>query len=199
MDQVPSQPVTELLVKWRAGDRKALEALLPLVYTELRVIAHRYLQRERSGHTLQSAALVHEAYLRLVDRVPPDTQNRAHFAAVAARLMREILVDYARARRAVKRGADCRVELDEALAIPQKQGADVLALDDALNDLAQMDEQQSRIVELRFFGGLTIEETACVLEISPATVKRDWNVAKAWLSRAMRRGRRGETGAVEKD
>ena len=199
MDQVPSQPVTELLVKWRAGDRKALEALLPLVYTELRVIAHRYLQRERSGHTLQSAALVHEAYLRLVDRVPPDTQNRAHFAAVAARLMRQILVDYARCPWCGQARRGLPVELDEALAIPQKQGADVLALDDALNDLAQMDEQQSRIVELRFFGGLTIEETACVLEISPATVKRDWNVAKAWLSRAMRRGRRGKTGAVEKD
>jgi RNA polymerase sigma factor (TIGR02999 family) len=199
VDQVPSQPVTELLVKWREGDPKALEALVPLVYKELRVIARRCLQRERSGHTLQSTALVHEAYLRLVDRAPLDAQNRAHFAAVAARLMREILVDYARARRAVKRGADCRVELDEALAIPKKQGTDVLALDDALTDLAVMDEQQSRIVELRFFGGLTIEETACVLGISPATVKRDWNVAKAWLSRAMRRGRGGKIGAMEKD
>lgn len=199
MDQVPSQPVTELLVKWREGDPRALEALVPLVYKELQVIAHRCLQRERPGHTLQSSALVHEAYLRLVDRAPPDTENRAHFAAVAARLMREILVDYARARRAAKRGPDCRVELDEAIGIPKKQGADVLALDDALNYLAVMDEQQGRIVELRFFGGLTIEETASVLGVSPATVKRDWNVAKAWLSRAMRRGKGGEAGAVEKD
>jgi RNA polymerase sigma factor (TIGR02999 family) len=197
--QVPSQPVTELLVKWRAGDPKALEVLVPLVYKELRVVAHRCLQRERFSHTLQSAALVHEAYLRLVDREPLDAQNRAHFVAMAAKLMREILVDYARARGALKRGADCRVELDEALATPKKQDVDVLALDDVLNDLAAMDEQQSRIVELRFFGGLTIEETACVLEISPATVKRDWNVAKAWLSRAMRRGSGGKTGAVEKD
>lgn len=199
MDQLPSEPVTELLVKWRGGDQKALDALVPLVYKELRVIAHRYLQRERPGHTLQSTALVHEAYLRLVEREAPDTQNRAHFAAVAAKLMREILVDYARARGAAKRGADCLVELDEALVTPKKQGVDVLALDDVLSDLASMDEQQSRIVELRFFGGLTIEETADVLGVSPATVKRDWNVAKAWLSRAMRRGKGGKAGAVEKN
>jgi RNA polymerase sigma factor (TIGR02999 family) len=199
VDQVPSQPVTELLVKWREGDPKALEALMPLVYKELRAIAHRSLRRERSDHTLQSAALVHEAYLRLADQEPLDAQNRAHFAAMAARLMREILVDYARARGAAKRGANCRVELDEALATPKKQAVDVLALDDVLNDLEVMDEQQSRIVELRFFGGLTIEETASVLQISPATVKRDWSVAKAWLSRAMKKGRSGNTAAVEKD
>ena len=199
MDQAPSQPVTELLVKWREGDAKALEALMPLVYKELRAIAHRCLRQERFGHTLQSAALVHEAYLRLVDREPLDAQNRAHFAAMSARLMREILVDYARARGAAKRGADCRVELDEALATPKKQAVDVLALDDVLNDLEVMDEQQSRIVELRFFGGLTIEETASVLQISPATVKRDWSVAKAWLSRAMKKGSSGNTAAVEKD
>jgi RNA polymerase sigma factor (TIGR02999 family) len=190
------QPVTELLVKWREGDPKALEALVPLVYEELRGIAHRYLQRERSDHTLQSAALVHEAYLRLVDRAPPHVENRAHFAALAARLMREILVDYARARRAAKRDADCRVELDEALAVAKKRGVDVLALDDALNELAAKDDQQSRIVELRFFGGLTIEETAYALDTSAATVKRDWRVAKAWLSRAMRRGSGGEPRTV---
>ena len=172
---------------------------MPLVYQELHDIAHRCLRRERSSHTLQSTALVHEAYLRLVHRAPPDTQNRAHFAALAARLMREILVDYARARGAAKRGGDCRVELDEALAAPKKQGADVLALDDALNELQAMDEQQGRIVELRFFGGLTIEETAYVLEISAATVKRDWSVAKAWLSRAMKRARGGKPGTVETD
>ena len=199
MEKLPSQPITELLVKWREGDARALEALVPLVYEELRDIAHRCLQRERSGHTLQSTALVHEAYLRLVDRAPPDAQDRAHFAAVAARLMREILVDYARARRAIKRGADCRVELNEALAIPKKESVDVLALDDALSELAAMDEQQSRIVELRFFGGLTIEETGHALDISAATVKRDWNVAKAWLSRAMKRGRGGKARTMEKD
>jgi RNA polymerase sigma factor (TIGR02999 family) len=199
VDQFPSQPVTELLVKWREGDPKALEALLPLVYEQLRDIAHRCLQSERSGHTLQSTALVHEAYLRMVDQGPPDAQNRSHFAAVAARLMRQILVDYARARRAAKRGGDCRVELAEAHVVPKKQSADVLALDEALNELTAIDEQQSRIVELRYFGGLTIEETAAVLRNSPATVKRDWTVAKAWLSRAMRRGSRGESGAVEKN
>jgi RNA polymerase sigma factor (TIGR02999 family) len=196
---VPSQPVTELLVKWRGGDSAALQTLMPLVYKELRVIAHRCLQRERTGHTLQSAALVNEAYLRLADRDPPDAQNRAHFAAVASRLMREILVDYARARGAAKRGADFHVTLDEALLTPKKNGVDVLALDLVLTDLAAMDEQQSRVVELRFFGGLTIEETASVLDISPATVKREWNVAKAWLSRAMKKGQSGNAGTVEKN
>ena len=199
MNQEPSQPVTELLVKWKHGDSKALDALLPLVYKELKAIAHHCLRQERPGHTLQSAALVHEAYLRLAHGAPPDAQNRAHFAAVAARLMREILVDYARSRGAAKRGVDCLVEMDEAVITPKKQGVDVLALDDVLNELAEMDEQQSRIVELRFFGGLTIEETSSVLAISPATVKRDWNVAKAWLSRAMKKGRSGSTAAVEKD
>lgn len=199
VSQEPSQPVTELLVKWKRGDTKALDALLPLVYKELKAIAHHCLRQERAGHTLQSAALVHEAYLRLANGEPPDARNRAHFAAVAARLMREILVDYARSRGAAKRGADCLVELDEALIAPKKQGVDVLALDDVLNDLAEMDQQQSRIVELRFFGGLTIEETAGVLAISPATVKRDWNVAKAWLSRAMKKGSSGRPAAVEKD
>lgn len=199
MEQFPSRPVTELLHKWRAGDPKALEALLPLVYDELRYIAHRCLRRERPGHTLQSTALVHEAYLRMVKQEPPDTQNRSHFAAVAARLMRQILVEYARARRATKRSGDCRVEVVETLGISKKHGADVVALDDALNELAEIDEQQSRIVELRYFGGLTIEEAADVLEISPATVKRDWSVAKVWLSRAMRKGRRDEPGTVEKN
>ena len=199
MDRLPPQPVTVLLLKWREGDQHALEALVPLVYEELHDIAHRCLQRERAGHTLQSAALVHEAYLRLVKQGPPDVENRKHFVAVAAKLMRQILVDYARARSAAKRGADCRVVVDGALGTSKNQSADVIALDDALKRLAELDEQQSQIVEVRFFGGLTIGETACVLGISPATVKRDWNVAKAWLSRAMRRERGGETRAVEKD
>jgi RNA polymerase sigma factor (TIGR02999 family) len=185
-------------VKWRAGDQEALQALVPMVYTELRAVAHGYLKRERPGHTLQTTALVHEAYLRLAEQRPFDTENRAHFIGVAARLMRQILVDYARSHRAAKRGPDRKVELDAALAVPQMPTADVVALDDALNELAQVDEQQSRIVELRFFGGLTIEEAAEVLGVSRSTAKRDWNVAKAWLTRQMKRGSRGETGTVGK-
>ena len=199
MNQQHSQPVTELLVRWRAGDQHALEALIPLVYKELRDIARRQLRNERPGHTLQSAALVNEAYLRLLDQRPFDTENRAHFLAVASRLMRQILVDYARSHGAAKRGADRRVELDTSVVLPQARGADVIALDDALNDLSRMDEQQGRVVELRFFGGLATEEIALVLNISPSTVKRDWNVAKAWLTRQMKKGNRGDTPAVAKD
>lgn len=191
MNQQQSQPVSQLLVRWRAGDQEALAALLPLVYKELRDIARYHLQRERPGHTLQSAALVHEAYLRLLDQRPFETENRAHFLAVASRLMRQILVDYARSHGAAKRGADRRVELDAALVLPQMKGADVVALDDALSDLAKLDEQQSRIVELRFFGGLAIEEIAEALDISASTVKREWNVAKAWLTRQMKTRNRG--------
>ena len=193
MSQLPSQPFSELLVKWRAGDREALQALVPIVYKELRAVAHGFLRRERPGHTLQTTALVHEAYLRLVDQRPFETENRAHFVGVAARLMRQILVDYARSHRAAKRGPDRKLELDAAFAIPKMPAADVVDLDDALLDLAQVDEQQSRIVELRFFGGLTTEEAAEVLGISRSTAKRDWNVAKAWLTRQMKRGSRGET------
>jgi RNA polymerase sigma factor (TIGR02999 family) len=199
VNQQHSHPVSELLVRWKAGDQQALEALVPLVYKELRVIARHHLQRERPGHTLQSAALVHEAYLRLLDQRPFDTENRAHFLAVASRLMRQILVDYARSHGAAKRGADRRVDLDASLVLPQVRSADVVALDDALNDLSSLDEQQGHIVELRFFGGLTTEEIAEVLGISPSTVKRDWNVAKAWLTRQMRKGSRDDTGAVAKD
>jgi RNA polymerase sigma-70 factor (ECF subfamily) len=188
-----------LLVRWRAGDPDALEALIPLVYKELRDIARRQLRNERPGHTLQSAALVNEAYLRLLDQRPFDTENRAHFLAVAARLMRQILVDYARSHGAAKRGADRRVELDTSVILPQARSADVVALDDALNDLSRMDEQQGRVVELRFFGGLATEEIALVLDISPSTVKRDWNVAKAWLTRQMKKGNCGDTPAVAKD
>jgi len=186
-------------VRWRAGDPDALETLIPFVYKELRNIARRHLQSERPGHTLQSAALVHEAYLRLLDQRPFDTENRAHFLAVASRLMRQILVDHARSHGAAKRGADRRVELDASLVLPQVRTADVVALDDALTDLSNLDEQQGRIVELRFFGGLATEEIAEVLGISPSTVKRDWNVAKAWLTRQMRKRTRGDTGAVAKD
>jgi RNA polymerase sigma factor (TIGR02999 family) len=199
VNQQHSYPVSELLVRWKAGDQAALEALLPLVYKELRDIARHHLQRERPGHTLQSAALVHEAYLRLLDQRPFETENRAHFLAVASRLMRQILVDYARSHGAAKRGADRRVELDASLVLPQVRGTDVVALDDALNDLSKLDEQQGRIVELRFFGGLATGEIAEVLGISASSVKRDWNVAKAWLTRQMRKETRGNTRAVAKD
>jgi RNA polymerase sigma factor (TIGR02999 family) len=199
---MPTGPVSELLARWRGGDAQALEALVPLVYQELHDLAHRFLRRERPGHTLQSTALVHEAYLRLIDQGPVDTRDRAHFVAVAARLMRQILVDYARQHGAAKRGADLRVDLDAAAgegeAGPHARGADLVALDDALSDLSRLDERQSRIVELRYFGGMTNEETALVLGISPATVKREWNVAKAWLSREIRRGRSDQSGDVPK-
>jgi RNA polymerase sigma factor (TIGR02999 family) len=201
--QPPSQAFTQLLIKWRGGDQEALQALVPLVYKELREVAHRHLQRERPGHTLQSTALVHEAYLRLVDQGAPETENRSHFVAIAARLMRQILVDYARGRAAKKRGLELRadVNFEECPTLPNQPGPDLVAVDDALKALAEHDEQQARIVELRYFGGLTIEETAQVLEISSATVKRDWSMAKAWLAREMRRGscgKLGEAGAVGK-
>jgi RNA polymerase sigma factor (TIGR02999 family) len=193
VSQPSSQLVTELLVRWKAGNKKAFEELLPLVYKELRDIARHHLQRERPGHTLQSAALVHEAYLRLVEQRPFYTENRAHFFAVASRLMRQILVDHARSHGAAKRGADRMVELDASVVLPEMRSLDLVALDDALNGLAKLDEQQGQIVELRFFGGLAIEEIAEVLNISPSTVKRDWNVAKAWLTRQMKRGNRDHT------
>jgi len=186
-------------LRWKAGDQEALEALVPMVYKELRDIARHHLRRERPGHTLQSAALVNEAYLRLLDQRPFDTENRAHFLAVASRLMRQILVDHARTHGAAKRGADRKVELDASIIMPQEKGTDIVALDDALQDLAKLDEQQCRIVELKFFGGLATEEIAGVLGISASTVKREWSVAKAWLTRAMRKGTRGNTGAVAKD
>lgn len=199
MDQNPSQIIGELLAKWRAGDQEALQALVPLVYKDLRTMAHAYLKRERPGHTLQTTALVHEAYLRLVGRRPFEAENRAHFVGVAARLMRQILVDYARNRGAAKRGADHRVKLDTAVEMPQMPNTDVVALDDALKLLADVDEQQCRLVELRFFGGLTTEDAAEVLGISRSTAKREWNVAKAWLARQMKRGKRGESRSVAKD
>ena len=193
-----SQPVSALLVKWREGDADALQALVPLVYADLRTIAHHYLRRERADHTLQTTALVHEAYLRLCGQKPFDAENRTHFIGIAARLMRQILVDYARSHRAAKRGNDCTVELEAAAIIPHLESANVIALDDALSDLERIDEQQSRLVELRFFGGLTTEEAAEALGISRSTAKRDWNVAKAWLSRQMKRERDRESRDVAK-
>lgn len=182
----PSNDVTQLLVNWSQGDPKALEALTPVVYDELRRLARSYLRRERPDHTLQSTALVHEAYLKMVDQRQVRWQNRAHFFGVAAQIIRRILVDHARAHKADKRGADAvKLSLDEAMAIPEERQIDLVALDDSLNSLASFDIQQGRIVELRFFGGLSIEETAEVLGVSPATVKRDWAMAKAWLYRDM--------------
>ena len=177
-----SQPVSELLVRWKGGDRGALEALLPLVYEELRRLAHHHLQAERQNHTLQSTALVHEAYLRLVEHEPLRLDNRAHFFAVASHLMREILVDYARRHVAAKREANrLTLSLDEAVAAPRNRDLNLMALDDALNRLAEMDAMQSRIVEMRFFGGLSIDETSQVLGISARTVKRHWTTARVWL------------------
>lgn len=183
-----SNQVTELLARWRGGDKAALDALVPLVYDELRRLAHHYLQRERSDHTLQTTALVHEAYARLVGQNLPGWQNRAHFFAVSAQLMRQILVDYARNHRAAKRGGSaCRLTLDDAESQAQRTDVDVVALDDALKSLAKIDPQQSRVVELRFFAGLSIEDTSEVLGISPSTVKRDWNTARVWLYRELDR------------
>ena len=179
--------VSELLQNWGNGDQGAREKLIPLVYAELRRIARRHLWGERRDHTLQSGALVHEAYLRLLRDEPPQWQDRAHFFGFAAHLMRHILVDHARKRGAAKRGAGApRLALSEQVALPQRREVDLMALDDALNRLATLDPQQSRLIELRFFGGLTIEETAVVLGISPATVKREWTTARAWLQRAMK-------------
>jgi len=184
-DPVPessTQPVSALLARWRAGDEEALGALLPVVYKELRRLAHRSLQRERPDHTLQSAALVHETYLRLVKQDGERFQNRAHFFAVCALLMRQVLVEYARNKRAAKRDGGERLTLNDTVAlVKNNRSVDLLALDDALNELAKLDPQQSRIVDLRFFGGLSIDETSRVLGISAATVKREWSTAKAWL------------------
>lgn len=186
----PEPPnVTKLLVQWNKGDRAALEALIPLVYEELRRLARHYLSREKQNHTLSSTALVHEAYLRLVTQKDVTWQNRAHFFGVAAQMMRRILVDHARRRAYAKRGGHAvTLALDEAMATPQQREVDLVALDDALNSLAKLDERQSRMVELRFFGGLSIEETSEVLGISAPTVKREWASARAWLYREISRG-----------
>jgi RNA polymerase sigma factor (TIGR02999 family) len=176
---------------WRNGDRNALDALLPLVYQELRRLAHFQLQRERQDHTLQTAALVHEAYLRLIGLNPPRWESRTHFFAIAAQLMRQILVDYARRHVAVKRGGGaCKVSLEEATLVSKQKDVDVLSLDDALKALAKIDPRQSRVVELRFFAGLSLEEISEALEIAPATVQRDWTAARAWLHREISRNSR---------
>jgi RNA polymerase sigma factor (TIGR02999 family) len=187
-----NEDVTQLLVDWRNGDPEALDRLLPVVYDELRRLARGYLGRERSDHTLAATALVNEAFLRLIDQRKVQWQGRSHFFGIAAQMMRRILVDHARQHNAGKRGGAARkLALDEALALSEEKDLDLVALDDALKDLAALDPRQSRIVELRFFGGLDIEETAEALEISPATVKREWNMAKAWLYRQISRREAG--------
>jgi RNA polymerase sigma-70 factor, ECF subfamily len=184
----PPQNVTQLLIAWDSGDKEALDQLIPIVYDELRRQASRYLRRERAGHTLQTTALIHEAYLRLVDQRNVHWQNRAQFFGIAAQLMRRILVDHARTKHRAKRGGSgVRVSLTDATSITKDPDLDLVELDEALNRLAAIDEQQGKIVELRFFSGLNVEETAAALGISPATVKRDWSVAKAWLHREISR------------
>jgi len=193
------QEVTRLLLAWNNGDQAALEQLMPLVYAELRRVARRYMGRERAGHTLQTTALVNEAYLRLIDASQVQWQNRAHFFAVSAQLMRRILVDYARSHNYVKRGGEAhRVSLDEAVVVSAEPAPDLVALDDALKSLAEIDGRKSRVVELRFFGGLSVEETAEVLKISPRTVMSDWSLAKAWLLRALsKKEESDETGTSD--
>ncbi len=188
-----SKDVTELLADWSHGDREALDQLMPLVYAELRRVASHYLRRERPGHTLQTTALVHDAYLRLVDQKDVHWENRAHFFSIAAEAMRRILVEHARSHHAAKRGGgECKLSLDEAVDWPEERAVDLVALDDALTSLTAIDLQKSRIVELRFFGGLTMEEVAQVLGVSLATVERGWHIAKLWLRREI-------TGAVIRD
>jgi len=185
--------VTALLLAWNEGDPTALEKLTPLVYQELHRLARGYMGREHAGHTLQATALVHEAYLRLIDSSRVRWQNRAHFFAVSAQLMRRILVDFARSRHYLKRGGDApRVSLSEAFEVAGEQDADLVALDDALQALASVDPRKVQVVELRFFGGLSVEETAEVLQVSPDTVMRDWRLAKLWLLREISKGERDE-------
>jgi len=182
----PTREVTGLLIAWGAGDESALDKLVPLVHAELHRLAHREMGRERAGHTLQTTALVNEVYLRLIDVSRVRWQDRAHFFAMSARLMRRILVDHARSRLSQKRGgATRRVSLDEALTVSPERGADLVALDDALKALAAVDARKSQVVELRYFGGLSVEETAESLHVSPDTVLRDWSLAKVWLLREL--------------
>lgn len=191
MKHEPPSEVSLLLQGWRNGDRKALDALLPLVYQELRRLARFQLQKERPDHILQSAALVHEAYLRLIGLNTPQWESRTHFFAIAAQLMREILVDYARRHKAAKRGGGTyTLSIDSAAMLSRQKDVDVISLDEALHELAKIDPRQSRVVELRFFTGLSLEEISEVLEIAPATVQRDWTAARAWLHREVSRNSR---------
>jgi RNA polymerase sigma factor (TIGR02999 family) len=188
--QTPSPDgVTELLLEWKQGDDAALEKLTPLVYDEIRRIAHRFMQRERSGHTLQTTALVNEAYVRLLGQRGPqqiDWNSRAHFYAVTAQVMRHVLIDHARRRRYLKRGAQAQqVSLEEAALMSDERASELIALDEALKTLAELDHRKARVIELRYFGGLSLEETAAILDVSVMTVRRDWRAAKAWLYQAV--------------
>ena len=189
MASLPREEVTQLLLAWRQGEPLALEELIPVVHKELRRLAHRYMSGEREGHTLQTTALVNEAYLRLVDSSQVHWQNRAHFFAMAAQLMRRVLVDFARTRNSQKRGGEVlRIEFDEAWMGSTDRGGDlVVALDDALQELAKFDARKSQVVEMRFFGGLSATETAEVLKVSEDTVLRDWKLAKTWLLRELKK------------
>ena len=186
MDAEASKPVTSLLTRWKSGDRAALEALIPIIYDELHRLARHQLRKERDDHTLQSTALVNEAYLRLIGQDSGQLNSRTHFLGVAAHVMRQILVDHARARGAAKRDGGKRVELNESEHPVLESDADVAALDAALTELAKFDPDLCRIVEMRYFGGLSTEDTAEAMGVSPATIKREWAAAKAWLSRALR-------------
>jgi RNA polymerase sigma factor (TIGR02999 family) len=187
MNKPPPNEITERLIAWGAGDRAALDQLLPVVYQELRRMAGNYLRQENPGHTLQPTALVHEAWLRLIDQARVDWRNRAQFFGVAAQMMRRILVDHAKAKHREKRGGDAvKLSLDDVINLSGERAADLLALDDALDELTRVDERKSRVVELRYFGGFTIEEIAQILEVSPETVMRDWKLAKAWLYQQIR-------------
>jgi RNA polymerase sigma factor (TIGR02999 family) len=186
MNQPASQEITRLLLAWGSGDQSALDALMPLVYDELRRLAKRYMRRQNPGHTLQTTALVNEAYLRLIDSSRVRWQDRTHFFAISAQLMRRVLVDFARAKNSLKRGGEqIQITLDEQIAAPFEKETNLVALDEALQNLAQLSQRQSRIVELRYFGGLSEEEIAETLEISTRTVRRDWNLARAWLFREL--------------
>lgn len=187
--------VTQLLLEWSAGNEQVLEEMLPLIYDELRRLAHHFLYRERPGHTLQTTALVHEAYLKLIDQKDARWQNRAHFFAIAAQAMRRILMDSARRHVAEKRGGGGeKLSLAEVASISPEPNTNLLALDEALHALAEIDPQQSHIIELRYFGGLTIEETAEVMKLSPATIKREWAMARAWLHQALKDNAVDQTG-----
>lgn len=185
MEASPAE-VTQLLVAWEQGNQAALDQLLPLVYDELRQMARRYMARQNAGHTLQTTALINEAYLKLIGQPEKHWQNRAHFFGVAAQAMRHILVDYARAHQYAKRGGGAQVvEFEEALIVSAERATELVALDDALQELAKVDPRKSQVVEMRYFGGLSVEETAAVLKISAVTVMRDWSMAKAWLHREL--------------
>jgi RNA polymerase sigma factor (TIGR02999 family) len=193
VQEATPEPISELLAQYRNGNEESLRRLVPVVYNELRRVAHHYIRKERPDHTLQTTALVHEAYLSLTSQQPMDFENRAHFFAVCAQLMRQILIQYARRKRAAKRDGGHKFTLDSVVMLPRSRSVDLIALDDALKGLARLDPQQSRIVELRFFGGLSIEETAHVLGISPATVKRHWSTARLWLHSQIDRAKRHDT------